>query len=423
MSNIKLSSLIGPAYNNVFLDLKSNKNTHYVFKGGRGSLKSSFVFLYTIWAMTYDNLNGDITHCVALRKVKDTIRESLYENFIWAIDLLGLTDYWTATVSPMKLKFNGSTILFRGCANKNEYQKIKSIKFSKGYCKYAIFEETTEFNGMEEIRQITASLFRGTDIAKAFYMYNPPASKNNWCNAEFDTVNKVSNRYIHHSTYLTAPKEWLGKVFLEEAKILKNINLRKYNHMYMGKVIGEGLEIYNNLELRTITYEEIQNFDKIYRGFDFGFTQDASCYIEVYYDENNDCIYIIDEVYGHQLSNQKLFDLTYIKSGFNIIRADSAEPRTISELKTKGLNIIGAKKGKDSKNHGIKWLSDLSKIIIDKKRTPFAASDFQLYEYEKDKNDNIIYEYPKEPHASASCRYALNEIILQKKLTFGGRKR
>lgn len=420
---IKLSECIGPAYNNVYLDLKEQKHTHYVFKGGRGSLKSSFVFLYIIWSMTKDYIKGEITHCVALRKIKNTIRESLYENFLWAIDLLGVEDYWTSTISPMKLKIGNSTILFRGCANKNEFQRIKSIKFSKGKCKYAAFEETTEFSSMEEIRQINASLFRSVNVAQIFYMFNPPASKKNWCNKEFSYNNKISNRYLHHSTYLTAPKDWLGKIFLEEAEILKHVNPRKYNHMYIGSVVGEGIEIYNNLELRTISNEEIESFDKIYRGFDFGFTKDASCYIEIYYDKDKDKIYIIDEIYGHQLSNQKLYDLTKPKANFNIIRADAAEPRTISELKTKGLNIIKAKKGKDSKDHGIKWLSDLSKIVIDKKRTPFAASDFELYEYEKDKEDNIILEYPKEPHASAAARYALSEIILQKKLSFGGRKK
>ena len=423
MNDIKLSECIGPAYNNVFLDICFNKHTHYVFKGGRGSLKSSFVFIYIIYAMTQDYIHDEVTHCVALRKVKNTIRESIFENFLWAIDILGLSDYWTSTVSPMKLKIGDSTILFRGCANKNEFQRIKSIKFKKGFCKYSVFEETTEFSGMEEIRQINASLFRSTDIAEAFYMYNPPASKKNWCNEEFEAKEQPKNRFIHHSTYLTAPKEWLGKVFIEEAETLKKINPRKYNCMYMGNVIGEGLEIYPNIEFRTITDKEIENFDKIYRGFDFGFTQDASCYIEVYYDKDNDCIYIVDEVYGHRLSNQRLFDLTKPKANFNMIRADAAEPRTINELKSKGLNIIGAKKGKDSKNHGIKWLSDLSKIVIDKKRTPFAASDFELYEYEKDQNDNIVYEYPKEPHASAATRYALSEIILQKKLSFGGRKK
>jgi PBSX family phage terminase large subunit len=323
----------------------------------------------------------------------------------------------------MKLKIGNSTILFRGCANKNEFQRIKSIKFKKGFCKYSVFEETTEFSGMEEIRQINASLFRGSDIAKAFYMYNPPASKKNWCNKEFESLNQPSNRLIHHSTYLSAPKKWLGKVFLEEAKILKKVNPRKYDCMYMGNVLGEGLEIYPNVQFKTITDKEIENFDKIYRGFDFGFTKDASCYIEIYYDKENDCIYLIDEVYGHRLSNQKLYDLTYPLSGYSMIWADAAEPRTISELKGKGLNIMKAKKGKDSKDHGIKWLSDLAKIVIDKKRTPFAAADFELYEYEKDKDDNVILEYPKEPHASAATRYALHQIILQKKITFGGRRK
>jgi len=422
MRNVNLSNLIGKSYNNVFIDIEKGLHRHYVFKGGRGSLKSSFVFIYVIWAMTRDALNGKTTHCVALRKVKDTCYDSLYQNFEWAIELLGVGDLWHGTVSPMKLKFRDSTILFRGSNNKQDYKKIKSIKFKKGFCKHVIYEECVEFFGMNEIGDINRSLFRGGSGGIAYYMYNPPNSKKAWTNIEFDEKLDIPNRYYHHSTYLTAPKEWLGDDFIEEADIMKKINPRLYNHVYLGLVFGEGLEIYENLEIRTITDNEIEEFFDIKRGLDFGFTKDASCYGDLFYNDKKQWVYIFDEVYGHRLSNKSLYDKIYPKSGFGLIRADSAEPRTINELRTLGLNIIGAKKGKDSKNHGIKFLSDRAKIIIDRKRCPFICSDFELYEYEKDKEDNIIYEYPKEPHGSAMSRYALDEIIRRSKIRFGGEK-
>lgn len=419
---IDLTNLIGKSYYNVFLDLENQNNFEYVFKGGRGSLKSSFVFIYIIWCMTRDALNGKITHCVALRKVKDTCFDSLYQNFEWAINLLGLYSYWSGTVSPMKLVFRGSTILFRGCANKTEHQKIKSIKFKSGNLKHAVFEETVEFFGYDEITSILQSLFRGTNEGFAYYMYNPPPSKKNWTNKEFDTKNIVPGRYLHHSTYLTAPREWLGKIFIDKAESIKKINPRKYNHMYLGLVAGEGLEIYENVKIRSITDQEIESFDKLERGLDFGFTRDASCYGEMFFDSDNQILYIIDEVYGHGLSNKTLFDKINPKSDFSLIRADSAEPRTINEMKLLGLNIIGAKKGKDSKPHGIKFLSDLAYIVIDGKKCPNIAYDFSTYEYEKDREGNIIYEYPKEPHGSAMARYALEKIIKKSKIQFGGRK-
>jgi phage terminase large subunit len=413
---IKLTNCIGEKYYDVFNDMEKYEHLHYWFKGGRGSLKSSFACIYTIYSLTQDYLNGEITHCVALRKVKDTIKDSIFNNLLWAIELLGVNDLWHNTQSPMKLWIGENKIVFRGCANKDEFEKIKSIKFKKGAIKFALFEELTEFNGVDEITSIIQSIFRGTDRAIAMYMYNPPASKNNWVNIESKIVRK--DRYVHHSTYLDVNPRWLGKVFIDEAETIKEINPRKYNHMYLAEEIGEGLEIYPNIEIRTITDDEILSFEKVDRGLDFGFTIDASSYVECYFNERKDWLYIFDNIYGHGLTNQTLANKIKPKSKNYLIYGDSAEPRTINELNLLGLNIRGAKKGKDSKPHGIKWLQAIAKIIIDRKRTPDVVHDFECYEYLKDKNGNIIYEYPKEPHSSAAVRYALNEKILSQRLVF-----
>jgi PBSX family phage terminase large subunit len=422
---VDLIDCIGTAYYDLFWDIEDKKHLHYLLGGGRGSLKSSFAFIYTIYSMTRDALNGDVTHTVALRKVKDTIYDSVFENLLWAIDILGLSSYWHYTKSPMRIWFQESTILFRGCANQRDYEKIKSIKFKKGYCKIALFEELTEFSGMDEIRQILASLFRGGDDAIAFYMYNPPASCNNWVNKESKI--EMPNRRYHHSTYKEAPREWLGEVFFQEAETLKLQNYRKYSHMYLGEEIGEGLEIYpaktkdnpnGVLELRTITDEEIKQFDKIDRGLDFGYSH-ASCYLEAYYDKQNDIVYVIDEVYLYGAANFMLATKIKEKAGGHYINGDSEDPRTINEMNLLKLNVGKAKKGKDSKPHGIKWIQDRSKIVCDKKRTPNVAADLQCYEYKKDKDGNIIYDFPDEPDGSAALRYALERYIIDSKIKFG----
>lgn len=407
---ISLSKIIPKVYHNVFTSNKS----HIWLSGGRGSGKSSFACLDIIYRMTVDAKEGRTTHCVALRKVHNTIMDSIYSNLVWAINILQLNNLWKLTVNPLKLQCGDNTILFRGCANLKDFEKIKSIKFNKGSCQYAIYEELTEFDGMEEINSINQSLFRGTDQMRVFYMYNPPASKSNWVNVESKV--KTDNRLVHKSTYLDIPKEYLGKIFIKEAENMKKINLRKYQHVYLAKEIGEGIEIYKNLVEQSITEDQINSFPLIKRGIDFGFTEDATAYVECYYDKKEDAIYIFKEVYGHRMSNLA------IKEAINhnyFIYADSAEPRTISELATLGLNIKGAKKGKDSMRHGIKWLQDLNKIVIDKKRSPNAFWDFDSYEYKKDGNGNIIYDYPKETHASAATRYALSDIIQSKKLVWG----
>lgn len=418
--NVNIYDHIGENYYDLFEDVYFNKHIHYWLKGGRGSLKSSFAFIVVVYMLTLLSLMGEIVHCVALRKVGNTIKDSIFQNFLWAIELLGFSGYWTYTESPMVIKFGESKIIFRSCHTKDEFERIKSLKFKKGYCRYVIFEELSEFNGINEITSILQSLFRATDFAQAFYMYNPPISKFNWVNAECKVP--VPNRVVHHSTYLDAPQKWLGAIFIEEAKMLKQINERKYNHMYLGEEIGEGLEIYPNVVIKTITDEDIKGFDKVYRGLDFGFSVDASCYLECYFDKRKDDLYIFDEVYGVKMNNKCLVDSILPKSKHMIIKADSAEPRTINELRILHLNIIKCKKGKDSIDHGIKWLQNLNHIYIDRKRCPYAALDFETYEYKKDARDVIIRDYPKEPHASAACRYSLDDIILNKKMVFGGAK-
>jgi phage terminase large subunit len=434
IKTINLDECFGPGYYEMFHDLEQRNHMVYWLQGGRGSLKGSTAYLYTIFDLTRDAEQGILTHAVGLRKIKDTIRDSIFSNLLWAIDKLGLSHLWSYTTSPMKIyhKKNGNSILFRGCANKQDFEKIKSLKFQTGYCKIAIFEELTEFAGMDEVDSIQQSLFRGSDeadgneVSITFVMYNPPASRKNWVNEESRKLQKLNDQgvdtgvYILHTTYLHAPKKWLGKPFLKKADQIKEINYKKYRHMYLGENTGEGLEIYPEynpetkngvLVLREITNEEIKSFTQIERGLDFGYSH-ASCYCHTFYDIKKMIVYVFDEIYKYKCNNNLLVNLIKPKSGSRLITGDSEDPRTINEMCIAGLNVIGAQKGPDSKPHGIKWLQDRAKIVIDPKRCPNIADDFEGYEFLKDKEGKIIYDYPVEPDGSAAVRYSLEKYIL-----------
>lgn len=437
--NINFDDLIGDTFIDVVDDIVNKNHLNYIFKGGRGSLKGSFVYLNTIAELQEDANNGKVTHCVALRKVKDTIRDSIFTNLIWAINILKLQNEWEYQLSPLKIwnKKNGNTILFRGCANQLDHKKIKSIKFTEGYCKIAIFEETTEFAGMDEIDDIIQSLIRAGDEALIFMMYNPPPSKSNWINDYIRELKRLEKEgiendvLIHHSTYEDIGKSkqenFLGKKFIEKAKQVKKINPKKYRHVYLGEETGEGLEIYPEydprtkeglLEIREISNDEIMKFDTIHRGLDFGYSH-ATCYSEVFWHGLTETIYIFGEVYMYKASNSTLINAIKKKAKNFLITGDSEDPRTINEFNKGGLNVIGAKKGPDSKDHGINWLRGVRRIIIDPKRCPNIADDFQTYEYEKDpKTGKIIYEFPDEPDGSASVRYALERIIIRSNWLF-----
>ena len=300
----------------------------------------------------------------------------------------------------------GQKILFRGA---DKPRKIKSIKVSKGYTKFIWYEEVDEFNGMEEIRMINQSLMRGGQQFVVFYTYNPPNSIRSWVNEE--VLHAREDRIVHHSTYLTVPKEWLGEQFLIEAEHLKKVNEKAYRHEYLGEVTGTGGEIFTNIVARRITDVEIKTFDRIKRGLDFGYAVDPVHYSVSYYDKTRRRLYIFYEIHQVRLSNRRLAEMIKQENkNNNPIIADSAEPKSIAELKSYGINIRGARKGPDSVEYGIKFLQDLEEIIIDPEKCPNTLREFLNYELEKDSNGNFKAEYPdKNNNSIDSVRYALED--------------
>lgn len=415
--NIRLKDLIAPPFYSVHNSIKNNEYVHYWLKGGRGSTKSSFISIEIILDMIRDpNCN-----VIAIRKVKDSTRESVYEQLVWAIHKLGVSNYFKCRTTPETIEYipTGQRIYFRGM---DSPEKLKSIKVAKGYIKILWYEEITELDGMEDIRKVNQSVLRGGDNFKVFYSYNPPANKSNWVNLEANV--EMENRLVHSSDYRGVPKEWLGEVFLKEAELLEQTNPRAYRNEYLGEETGIGGEIFKNVTIRTITNNEINNiFDRIYRGCDWGFTNDPFAYNVMHYDSKYRKLYIFYEIYKTELTNKKAFELMKKENKKNkLIMSDSAEPKSIAEANDFGLKMKGAKKGPDSVDYTTKWLQDLEEIIIDDKRCPNTAREFNNYEYEPDGNGGFKDRFPdKDNHTIDAVRYALNDEMLRKKIRAGTR--
>lgn len=390
---MKLTELIAPSFYKVHHDIKQDKHTHYWFKGGRGSTKSSFIGTEIPLNMMKDAEKGIYSNAVIFRRVKDVLRSSVFEQILWSIEKLGVTSKWKISYSPLKLTYipTGQEILFRGADNP---KKVKSIKVSKGYIKYIWFEEVDEFENYDKIRNINQSLMRGGPKFFVFYSFNPPESQRNWANME--VLDQRTDKYVHHSDYRSVPKDWLGEQFIIEAEHLKKVNITKYEHDYLGAVTGTGGEVFLNVTIRKITDEEISNFDRIKRGLDWGYAQDPFAYIVMHYDKTRKRLYIFKEIYQTRLSNSKAAEkIKQLDPNSKTIIADSAEPKSIKDLKDLGLKVRGAKKGPDSVDYGIKFLSEeIEEIIIDSDRCPNAAREFLGYETEKDKDGNFKGEYP-----------------------------
>jgi len=408
MSNaVRISQIIAPSFYPVHSAIKKNKYTHYWLKGGRGSTKSSFVGIEIPLGMMRDPL----ANAVVLRKVGNTLRESVYEQILWGIETLGVSEKWHAKISPLELTYipTGQKIIFRGA---DKPKKLKSTKLKKGYFKYIWYEELDEFNGMEEIRNINQTFMRGGERFVVIYTYNPPKSVSNWVNEEARI--ERSDRLVHHSTYLEVPREWLGEQFILEAEHLKAINEKAYRHEYGGEVTGTGGEIFENVKLRYISDEEIKTFDRIRRGIDWGYAVDPFHYAVVHFDRTRRRLYVFYEIHQVKLSNRKAAELIKQENKNNrVITCDSAEPKSIAELRSYGLMVRGAKKGPDSVEYGIKFLQDLEEIIIDPRRCPNTAREFLNYELERDAKGNFKAEFPdKDNHSIDAIRYAMEDDMI-----------
>lgn len=404
MSDILLSEKIGSAFYDVAHDVFHHGHTHYDFSGGRGSLKSSTVSVLVPLLL----INNPGTHALVLRKVANTIRDSVYAQYIWAIGELGMAAYWEAKVSPMELiyKPTGQKIMFRGA---DDPMKIKSIKVPFGYIAVTHFEEKDQFAGRAEIRNILQSTMRGGSVFWDFESYNPPISRDNWANK--DSLEERADRLCHKSTYLQAPPEWLGQQFIDEAEHLKETDERAYQHEYLGIPVGTGGNVFENLELREITDEEMSHFDQIYQGVDYGWFPDPFAFIRLYYDRARETIYLMDEIYQNKLTNEASGNII-IQRGYKdaYITCDSAEPKSVADYRAMGLPAKAAVKGPGSVDYGMKWLQR-RKIVIDRKRTPNAYNEFVNYEYDRNKDGDIISGYPDaNNHLIDATRYALEPV-------------
>lgn len=390
----------------VYRDIRDRRHTEYLVYGGRGSTKSTFISLVIVWLL----INNPALHVLATRQVANTLRDSVYSQIVWAIAELGKSDYFHCTTSPLEITYKptGQKIYFRGADDPN---KIKSIKPSFGYIGVLWFEELDQFHGEEAIRKIEQSVIRGGDVAFIFKSFNPPRTLNNWAN-KYTKIPKAT-QYQHVSTYLDVPLEWLGKTFVEEALHLKEVNPSAYEHEYMGVANGTGGLVFENIELRVISQQEIEQWERPLHGLDWGYFPDPAHYARVYYDPARLTLYIYGEKRMWKTSNRELYDelVSYGLTPSDLLICDSAEPKSIADFREYGASARGAEKGAESVKYSMKWLASLRAIVIDHVRCPYSAEEFMDYQFETTKDGDLIAAYPDiNNHAIDAVRYATNLI-------------
>ena len=420
-------------YDDVLYDILEHRHTHYVFAGGRGSTKSTFVGGITIplLIMAYPDV-----HAVCFRKIGNTIQNSIFQQVVWGIYQLGLDGLFKIPKtysSPIVYTPTGQRILFMGL---DDPMKTKSIKLPFGYIGITWFEELDQYNGENELRTVTQSTMRGGEKFWDFTTFNPPISKNNWANeyAEMCEIERPEDTMVVRNSYLDVPEKWLGEQFIIEAEELKRINERAYIHEYLGQAIGTGGDVFPNVEDLDMeqlvprydfagnVIEEVpmwKTFDHIYNGIDWGFAIDPFRFVKMHFDKTRLDLYIFAEYSTVQSRNKEVFKELYevkkLVTKEELITADSAEPKSIADFRAYGGWIREAYKGPDSIRYGIKWLQGLAHIYIDARRCPLTYREFVNYEFEQDKDGNFISAYPDEDnHSIDSVRYALEKYYNRK---------
>lgn len=407
MQQIKLSEKIIPSFHPLWKAAKDPAILNIVAKGGRNGSKSTTIGdALVIRRMKYRS------HALVIRKVEKTIRKSCRAQLIWALNHLEVRPFWRYSSTPtgeMTLIYQptGTCIYFIGADNPD---KIKSLKSEDYPITDVWFEELAEFREEEEVTTILNSILReelppGLDY-KFFYTYNPPKRRGNWVNKKYEGHNIPANTYVHHSDYRTNP--YVAQQFITEAEHVKETNFRRYEWEYLGKPIGSGVVPFDNLVFREIKQSEIKTFDNIRQGLDFGYAVDPLAFTRWHYDQTRRTLYALDEIYGVKISNREIAEeIKARRYHFTDTLADSAEPKSIDEIRGYGVRIHGAKKGKDSVEFGEKWLDDLEAIVIDPRRTPNIAREFENIDYQTDKDGNPKAKLEdKDNHTIDSCRYS-----------------
>lgn len=355
---------------------------------------------------------------------------SVFSQIAWAIDTLGVSHLWRGRVSPMSYTYlpTGAKILFRGL---DDAGKLKSIKPRRGVFRYVWLEEFSELRGPNFTRNVMQSVLRGQGPgAIVFRTFNPPISANNWANVFIREPDEKAVTLL--TDYTMIPPDWLGESFLYEAERLRDVNPKAYEHEYLGVPTGAGGEVFPNLEIREITDKEIEQMGYFYQGLDFGFAVDPAAFLRVSYDRKSDTVFFVDEIYKRHLSNKQLAEeikkRRYDRGGSEyhspilggvyeekqLITADCAEPKSISDMQAEGLKCIPCHKEPGCVSYRVKWLQHRC-IVIDPKRTPEAYREFVNYSYATDKDGNFLSELPdKDNHTIDACAYALDRFIYRR---------
>lgn len=398
---IYLPEKVGKGYKE-FWDFKGR---YLVCKGSRASKKSKTTALKLIYRMMQPQYKE--ANAIVFRKTYRTLKDSCFSDLRWAIHRFEVDDFWETRLSPLEITYKptGQKILFRGL---DDPLKVTSISVDKGYLCWAWLEEAYELLKEEDFDMIDESI-RGAipdPLYKQWIITFNPWNEKHWIKRRFfdrqdDNILALTTNYKCN--------EWLDASDLKLFEDMRLHNPRRYRVAGLGDWgIVEGL-IYENWVERSFILDDIRHCQTI-SGLDFGYTNDPTAFLIGFIDQDAKKLYIWDEIYKKGLTNRMIYqeiqDAGYAKEK---ITADSAEPKSIDELRELGLRVHGARKGRDSINNGIQYIQDYQ-IIVHPRCVNFLT-EINNYTWDSDKfGSRINVPIDDFNHLMDALRYAVSDL-------------
>lgn len=397
-----IAKIVGKGYKTFW----NYKGRYRVVKGSRGSKKSTTTALWII----YNMMKYPLANTLVVRRVFNTHKDSTWTQLKWAVNVLGVAHLWNFSKSPLEATYipTGQKILFRGL---DDPMSITSITVEHGYLCWVWFEEAFQIMNEDDFNKVDMSI-RGELPAGYFKQitltFNPWSEKY-WLKKRFFDV---EDEDILALTTTYKVNEFLGNDDRAIFEKMKKNNPRRYKIEGLGEWgIAEGL-VYENWEEKEFDYKEISNRKGVVStfGLDFGYTNDPTAFIALLVDDINKEIYIFDEHYQKAMSNSMIAEMIKYK-GYSKERiiADSAEPKSIDEIKRLGIpRIKAAQKGKDSILNGIQYIQDY-KIYIHPKCNNTIV---EISNYVWDTKEGVVINKPIDDynHLMDSFRYAMENV-------------
>ena len=405
---IRLPSIVGKGYGTFW----RFKGRYRVCKGSRASKKSKTMALNTITKMMeYPQAN-----MLVIRKTGRTLKDSCFTELKWAVHRLGVDAWWDFKLNPLEATYKptGQKIYFRGL---DDPLKVTSITVDVGCLCWMWIEEAYEITKEDDFNVLDESI-RGEvpeGLYKQITLTFNPWNERHWIKKRFFDAPPSPDILAMTTNYMC--NEWLDEADIRMFEDMKQRNPRRYAVAGLGGWgIVDGL-IYENWREEAFDIENVRKRPGIASAFglDFGYTNDPTAFFCGLLDVQNKQLFVFDEMYEKGMSNKRIAEkIQELGYGKEHITADSAEPKSIDELKSLGLRVKGAAKGKDSIQNGIQWIQDLE-IIIHPRCVNFLT-EISNYTWDTDKfGTKLNAPIDDFNHLMDAMRYALEKYIAEKK--------